>query len=216
MKSLRWFFSFSTLLLVAFFSQTGSAQQPTDPVVVQLSGLLVAGDSLVPVPYATVRVKNTYRGTITDHMGFFSMPVYSNDTLIFSAIGYRSTPFQFDQINENRKYSIVQVMRRDTVQLPITYVYPWPTPENFKREFLALDAVDDPTTKAQKALARMLIADRFREMDMDDITAYKLAVQREADRSMYKYQQPTISLLNPFAWAQFIQAWKNGDFKQKD
>jgi len=28
---------------------------------------------------------------------------------------------------------------------------------------------------------------------------------------------PTIiPILNPFAWAKFIQAWRNGDFKRKD
>jgi len=214
MKFIHHFIAVASVCASLLFAQSSGAQNQS--VVVQVSGLLVAGDSLVPVPYATVRVKDHYRGTITDHMGFFSMPVYSTDTLIFSAVGYRSTPFYFTEITDTRKYSIVQVMRRDTVMLPTTYIYPWPTPENFKREFLALDAVDDPTTKAQKALAKMLIADRYREMEMDDITAYKLAVQREVDRSMYKYQQPTISLLNPFAWAQFIQAWRNGDFRQKD
>ena len=25
-----------------------------------------------------------------------------------------------------------------------------------------------------------------------------------------------IPILNPFAWAAFIEAWKNGDFKRKD
>jgi hypothetical protein len=209
-------FLFFAVALLPSSSVQGQTGPGREPIVVQLSGLVVAGDSLAPVPYATIRVKDHYRGSITDHMGFFSMPVYSTDTLIFSAIGYRTTAFTFTEGEPNRKYSIVQVMRRDTVQLPTTYVYPWPTPENFKREFLALDITDDPQIRAQKALARILIEERYREMDMDDITAYRMAVRTEADRSMYRYQQPTISLLNPFAWAQFIQAWRNGDFKAKD
>jgi hypothetical protein len=29
-------------------------------------------------------------------------------------------------------------------------------------------------------------------------------------------QLPKNNLLNPIAWAQFIQAWKNGDFRRKE
>jgi hypothetical protein len=28
-------------------------------------------------------------------------------------------------------------------------------------------------------------------------------------------QAPPISLMNPFAWSKFIEAWKNGDFKRQ-
>jgi hypothetical protein len=27
---------------------------------------------------------------------------------------------------------------------------------------------------------------------------------------------PPINLFNPIAWAQFLQAWQNGEFKRKD
>jgi hypothetical protein len=32
------------------------------------------------------------------------------------------------------------------------------------------------------------------------------------------YQQggmPTVNLMNPIAWAQFLQAWRNGTYKKK-
>jgi hypothetical protein len=37
------------------------------------------------------------------------------------------------------------------------------------------------------------------------------------DRTKLYYSggTPTINLFNPIAWAQFLQAWRNGDFKKK-
>ncbi len=39
--------------------------------IIQLSGLVVTGDSLKPLPYTTIMIKNTNRGTTTDYYGFF-------------------------------------------------------------------------------------------------------------------------------------------------
>ncbi|MEZ7977627.1 MAG: carboxypeptidase-like regulatory domain-containing protein, partial [Flavobacteriales bacterium] len=56
--------------------------------VVQVSGLVVTGDSLMPLPFATVfRIRDS-RGTMTDARGFFSIPVLEGDTIRFSSTGY--------------------------------------------------------------------------------------------------------------------------------
>jgi hypothetical protein len=37
-----------------------------------------------------------------------------------------------------------------------------------------------------------------------------------AQKSYYAGGQiPPMNILNPFAWAQFFEAWKRGDFKRK-
>jgi hypothetical protein len=41
-------------------------------------------------------------------------------------------------------------------------------------------------------------------------------MNQQYTRMYYAGQYPSISLLNPVAWAKFIQAWKNGDFKRKE
>lgn len=49
--------------------------------VVQISGMVVTGDSLSPLSFATVYRMRDSRGTMTDANGFFSIPALEGDTL---------------------------------------------------------------------------------------------------------------------------------------
>lgn len=53
-----------------------------------LKGIVVDSITLNAVPSASVRVKGTTRGTITNVNGVFSIKVAGNDTLIFTSVGY--------------------------------------------------------------------------------------------------------------------------------
>ena len=61
--------------------------------VIQLSGVVLEEDSVsgVPVPGVHIYVPKAGRGTTTNGMGFFSMPVLEGDEIIISAVGYRSS-----------------------------------------------------------------------------------------------------------------------------
>ena len=200
------------LCLVATFHTL--AQEESEEKIIQFSGMVVTGDSLVPVPLVTVYRDRDQRGTVSDFYGFFSLPAVNGDTIVFSSIGY--TPARYvipEEIADNR-ISIVQFMQRDTVNLPVTYVYPWPAPQKFKEAFLALDLPDDEVERARKNLESMLIYEKTIALGADGSENYKMAMRQRADALYYQGGTPPISLLNPIAWAQFIQAWRNGDFKQ--
>ncbi len=53
-----------------------------------MKGIVVDSISLNGVPNASVRIKGTNRGTITDAGGVFFVKVKETDTLVFSSIGY--------------------------------------------------------------------------------------------------------------------------------
>ena len=44
---------------------------------------------------------------------------------------------------------------------------------------------------------------------------YRYAMQREAERVITSNQTPVNNLINPFAWAKFIEGLKNGLLKNK-
>ena len=50
----------------------------------------------------------------------------------------------------------------------------------------------------------------------DGREAVKYQMQQQANKYYYSGQLPPMNILNPMAWADFIQAWKRGDFKNKD
>lgn len=56
-----------------------------------LNALVADSASLKPIAFVTVRLNNTYRGTITNEQGYFAMDVSDKDTLTFSIVGYYST-----------------------------------------------------------------------------------------------------------------------------
>ena len=60
-----------------------------------ISGYIFDGHTGEFIPHANILVKNTYRGTISDQFGFFTISgtVQSADTLIISYIGYQPTEY---------------------------------------------------------------------------------------------------------------------------
>ncbi|MBL7889660.1 MAG: carboxypeptidase-like regulatory domain-containing protein [Bacteroidia bacterium] len=184
--------------------------------LVQFTGIVVEGDSLKPVPYTSIIIKNTNRGTISDYFGYFSFVAQESDTLQFSAIGYANASFIIPDTLTTNKYSLIQVLRTDTVYLQTTEVYPWPTKEQFKQAFLKLEMPEDDLDRASRNMARADMKERMTGMAMDASLNYKYSMQQYQSKLYYAGQLPPNNLLNPIAWAKFIQAWKRGDYKKKN
>lgn len=212
----------SILILTVVITNLASAQKKTvawqdgKHDLVQFSGVVVEGDSLKPIPYTSIIVQNGYRGTVSDYFGYFSFVAQEGDTLEFSAIGFNSAFFIIPDTLTNYKYSLIQVLKMDTIRLPITDVYPWPTKEQFKKAFLALQLPEDDITRADRNMARSDSKERMTGMAMDASLNYKYSMQQYQSKLYYAGQLPPNNLLNPIAWAKFIKAWKNGDFKKKN
>ncbi|UKJ07841.1 carboxypeptidase-like regulatory domain-containing protein [Solitalea lacus] len=119
----------------ALYAQTQPVQQP----VIQFSGTIYSADSLSEkIPFVNIRVKNSRRGTVSDINGFFSIPMYKTDTLVFSALGYGNFEFILqDEVPNNRLYLNIR-MHPQIYTLKGVTVYGL-TKENFKRAFLELE-----------------------------------------------------------------------------
>jgi hypothetical protein len=203
-------FAFTALLLLSF----DDARPPRR--VIQFSGLVVTGDSLKPLPYSTVWVKGSRRGTTTDYYGFFSIPVYENDTLRFSSIGYKEAFYPVPDTLSRHRYSAVQIMTRDTVYLSETVVYPWPTREQFRQAFIHTEIPEDDYDRAMRNLAHAEMRERFEKMPMDGSMNFRHHLQQHSDRLYYAGQSPPIRIFDPMAWADFIKAWREGKFRRSD
>src|SRR5437868_9897593 len=91
--------------------------------LVQFSGVVVTADSLKPIPYVNVIIRNTWRGTVTDYFGFFSFVARMNDTIEFSSLGYKKSTFVIPDTLKNSRYSLIQMMHNDTVQIREVFIY---------------------------------------------------------------------------------------------
>jgi hypothetical protein len=186
--------------------------------LVQFSGLVLDGsdESLYPVPYANILVKGKSRGTYSDFKGFFSIVLEKNDTIVFSAIGYKTVEVVIPEEVKDNRYTIVQLMTQDAVNLPETVVFPWPSREHFKLEFLAMDVTPELQERAMRNLANETLERMRSEVITDGNENADYFLRQQAREFYYVGQQPPMNIFNPVAWKKFFDSWKAGDFKKKD
>lgn len=192
--------------------------------VVEISGVVVSNDSLKQMlPNAYIILPKRKQVTTTNGEGFFSFVAVAGDTAIFSHVGFKSLKFWVPDTLESDTYLTMVVLSWDTEVLDPVIVYPWPRPENFKEEFLAMKI---PTTEydiAQRNLAIQALKERAAAMGYDaaEMQDYVIGLQNQSIYNTGRYygQDGGAAILgtitNPFAWAQFFDALKRGDFKSK-
>jgi len=203
------------LLLASLVSANAVKAQEKD--LVQFSGVVVTADSLKPLPYVNVLIRNTWRGTVSDYFGFFSFVARMNDTIEFSSIGFKKSVFIIPDTLSTNHYSLIQMLQGDTIVLRETIIYPWPTKEQFKEAFMSLHIPDDDLDRARRNLQQAEMQVLYENMPMDGSMNYRNQMQQQQSKLYYAggQMQPN-NLLNPIAWAKFIEQWQNGDFKRKD
>ncbi|MCF8276690.1 MAG: carboxypeptidase-like regulatory domain-containing protein [Flavobacteriales bacterium] len=197
------------------FSNFQTHAQTKNDSLLQFSGVLLTRDSLMAVPFANILIKNSKRGTISDYFGYFSFVAERGDTIQFSYVGFKDALFVIPDSLNRKNYSLIQMMDQDTVILQEAVIYPWPTKEQFREAFLSLHLPEDDKQRAERNLNRAEMKERMENMGMDGSENFTYAMQQHGAQLYYAGQLPPNNLLNPLAWAKFIKAWKNGDFKRK-
>lgn len=205
----------SLLLLLGLTLAEAQNNKRNRADLLQFSGVVVSGDSLLPVPFTAITIKGTYRGTLSDYYGFFSFVAQEGDTIEFSVLGFQKSTYVLPDSLDGSRYSIIQVLNQDTVMLPTTVIYPWPTKEQIYEYFLKAPVPDDDLERARKNLAQETIVDMALAVPMDATMNYRNAMSQYNTRLYNAGQIPMNNLLNPIAWAKFVQAWKKGEFKKK-
>lgn len=208
---------FSIFIIFHLAKEVKAQSSGADTNLVQLSGLVLdgAGEALLPVAYTNVFIKGRSSGTFADIKGFFSIVARKGDVVRFTSVGYKTIEYPVPKSLVSDRYSIVQLMTRDTINLPETIIFPWPSRENFTADFLAMDVSHAIQEKAQQNLARESLEKLRFEVPKDgrEYTGY---YQHQYTQKYYSMgQTPPMNIFNPLAWAQFFKEWKQGKYKKK-
>jgi hypothetical protein len=194
------------VVMLSALSNTAFAQQKKR--VIQLSGVVIEEDSISgrPLPGVHVYVPKAGRGTTTNAMGFFSMPVLENDEIIISAVGYDR---QYTTIPEGSPeyLTIVVTMIQDTTFLNEVVIVPFPTEEVFKQAVLALNIPMDNGID-QRNFNEELMALMLKTAPMDGYQNQRYYLDQWAGSANAKFQPVTNPFLNPFNWAKFFSSLK--------
>ena len=203
------------VLLLASLQGTLAQQKTTTDSVVQLYGVVMTADSLQGIPSCSVIVLGKGRGTITSYDGVFSIVVMKGDMITFSSVGFKDKTIEIPRNLTDNQYSVIQLLVSDTAYLPATTLKPRPTREQFERDFVNTTVPDDLYETARKntdeAQRRMILAN----LPADGKEAVNFQLRSQANKAYYSGQLPPMNIFNPAAWADFVSAWKRGDFKRK-
>ena len=205
-------------LLIACFFLPATARAQFESVrdsVVQLYGVIMTADSLVGIPAVSVSIKGQNRGTITNGDGVFSIVVLKGDEVEFTHVSYKPKTISIPKNLEGNQYSVIQLMITDTVYLPATILKPRPTPEQFARDFVNAKVPDDDIEIARQNTSAAKRRILLQTTPGDGGEATRMQFNKIANRAVYQGQTPPMNIFNPAAWADFIDAWKRGDFKNK-
>ncbi|MBS1917166.1 MAG: carboxypeptidase-like regulatory domain-containing protein [Bacteroidetes bacterium] len=184
--------------------------------VVQVFGFVMTADSLQGIPAVSISVHGRHQGTISNDQGVFSITVLKGDIIEFSSIGYKSKVVEIPRNIDGNQYSMIQLLITDTTHLAVTIIRPRPTRQQFERDFVNTKVPDDDIEIARQnteaAKRRILL----RALPADAREATNTYLRQNATRFSYLGQAPPQNIFNPLAWADFIQAWKRGDFKNNN
>lgn len=204
------------LFLSYFFPIAAKAQFETyKDSVVQLYGVVMSADSLKGLPSVSIVVMGQNRGTISNEQGVFSIVVLKGDEVEFTSIGYKPKRVTIPKMLDGNQQSMIQLMIEDTVYLPATIIKKLPSREEFERDFVSTQVPDD-----QQEIARQNVSESNRRALMsvyprDGREANNYFLKQNAQKYYSAGQLPPQNIFNPMAWAEFIKAWKRGDFKKK-
>lgn len=209
-----------TLLLILGFSliviKSQAQFETVKDSVVQLFGIVMTADSLKGIEAVSITIRGSHRGTVTNSQGVFSIVVLKGDVIDFTHVQYKPKTVTIPKNLEGNQYSVVQLMVEDTVYLPATIIRPRPSPEQFARDFVNTKVPDDDIEIARQNNSATKRRVLMKTTPGDGGEATSLQMRNIATKATYQGQTPPMNIFNPAAWSEFIQAWKRGDFKNKN
>jgi len=207
------------MVLFVGISMSVFAQEKSSNKLVQFTGIIQNADSAsVVVPFVSI-TNITYQNQFfaSNHQGYFSFVAHEKDTIEFTAIGYRTTRVVIPESKDNRYTDIIQ-MEASITNLPAVVVLPWASVEEFNLAFLALEIADDDYLLAKRNLSRESLLAMAREapLSVNAIQNYNAISSHINMTNKHINQRYANPLLNPFAWAKFIdQIGKGKESKSK-
>lgn len=217
----RYKFLFPALVLLVWAAFSTGAQAQGQRRVVQFTGIVATGDSLLGVPGATVMVPQAGRGTATNAYGYFSLPVLAGDSIVIRSLGYRNQWVVIPLDYPRQSYSVIVQLKEDATMLPEVRIFPYVTEKDFKKAFLALRLPTERGSRTAENLNEEIMKRIFNNAPVTSMGNYRQTMQQqqfERDRRMGigPSVQANNPLLNPFSWLQLIKQVKDGEFKKKE
>lgn len=182
---------------------------------VQVSGIITdVSDN--PVPGVAVISRKLRRGTISEMSGIYSITSTPGDTIFFRALGFKRYHTVVPSDYDKRLCMVDIVLELDTIPIEEVTILPWKTYNEFIQDMTQERPVDQTVENMNENLASIYVAvSNEVGITITPEAGYRYAMEQNFNAMATRYQYPVNNLLNPFAWAKFIDGIKNGLLKNK-
>lgn len=213
------FFLLSGMLLLLSGSFTTTFAQGQDRQIT-FTGFITGGKMSEPLPGAYIYIPKAGKGVLSAQNGYFALPVFPGDSIIFSYVGYKTQYHIIPGRLTDLTYSAVVALQEDVTTLAEVKVYPYATEELFKEAFVNLKL---PDQIERDNLARNMdpaaIMRQAATMPMGAVANSQNFINQQffgRESIAGRSGVTTFAFTNPFAWANFIRSVKRGDLKTKE
>lgn len=182
---------------------------------VQVSGIITDANNY-PVSGVAVISKKLRRGAVSERTGIYSITSTPGDTIFFRALGFKRYHTIIPPGYDSRHCMVDMVLELDTIPIEEVTIMPWKTYNDFIRDMTKEKPVDPLIENMNDNLASVYVAvSNQTGVSVTPEAGYRYAMEQNFNAMATRYQFPMNNLLNPFAWAKFINGVKHGLLKNK-
>ena len=182
----------------------------------QVTGIITdeQNNALPNVGVISLRLR---RGTLSERTGIYSITSTPGDTIFFRALGFKRKLIILPEDFEGRNFNLDISLSLDTIPIENVVIMPWKSYSDFIKDMSTPAPLGTEIENMNRNIAS--IAEAVANTKGYKITpeaAYHNAMEQNFRMTSTNHQYPVNNLLNPFAWAKFINGLKNGLFKNQD
>jgi hypothetical protein len=204
-----------TILLLSVSFLTTYGQTTERQTLIQVSGLIV-DEAYRPVAGVAVISKKLKRGTVSERSGIYSIPSTPGDTIFFRALGFKRYHTIIPESFQGRQCNVDIILDIDTITIQEVTILPWKTYNDFLKDMTREKPVDPIIENMNDNLASIYVAMSNQVgVRISPEAGYRYAMNQNFDAMATHEQYPVNNLLNPFAWAKFVDGLKHGLFKNQ-
>lgn len=203
------------ILFILGIKSNLQAQTKNDSDLVQFTGFVLTADSSKTIPFATIRIIGSSRGTYSDMQGYFSFVAKRSDVLLFTCVGYVPRYFKIPAQNKSTKFKSVVTLQIDSFIMEEAVIIAQPTAEQLDYMFTRVKLPYDDYMIAQNNLRRKPLADEAAALENDGYSNAKWNFTEYANKAYYNGQPQPIPVLDIFAWGKFLKSLEKGNLKRK-
>jgi hypothetical protein len=198
------------LCIPASYGQTDEVKR-----FVQVSGM-ITDIAYRPVPGVAVVSKKLHRATVSEKTGIYSITSTPGDTVFFRALGFKRYHTIIPELFQESHCKVDIVLEVDTIKIDEVAIFPWKSYNEFIKDITKEKPIDPIIENMNDNIASIYVAIANQSnIQVSPEAGYRYAMEQNFNAVATRQQYPVNNLLNPLAWAKFINGIKTGLFKNQ-